>query len=106
MDEFNYDDSTMNSSGNASSAEDNHLMQKYKTASYDDQLKVLYDVRVKEVKNLSEEVHKLREELSLQRDQLMKKLMLMEADKNQAEMSLGQSQSLLGKARQTLLLHI
>lgn len=96
MDEYNYEDSTMNSSSNVSLEEGRNLSQKYKTSSVDDQLKVLYEVRCKEVMSLTNAMENLREEFNNHKAQSMKKIMLLEAEKEKTNMSLNNAQSLLG----------
>lgn len=97
MDDFNYEDSTVNSSTNVSMDESQtNLIKKYREASHDDQLKVLYEVRVRELKALTEELENLKKEMKHQKDQYMRHLMLSEGEKEQAKMSLQQSQGLLG----------
>nr|XP_022909348.1 putative leucine-rich repeat-containing protein DDB_G0290503 [Onthophagus taurus] len=106
MDEFNYDDqSTIHSSTNVSvdngyhpveNQEENVLFNKYtRNTNLDDQLKVLYEIRVKEVKELMEKVGKLEMDIEKQKDIHSKKCILLEADKNKAKISLEQSQKLL-----------
>lgn len=94
MDEFNYDDqSTINSSTNVSLDEiDSH---RYKNASIDDQIKVLYEVRVREVKTLSEQLENVRAEFTAYKNEMKKKILLLEAEKDQSQISLKQSQNIL-----------
>lgn len=101
MDEFNYDEqSTINSSENVSvdDAYSNQsiAVQKYKTSNLDDQLKVLYDIRVKEVKSLMEQLDQLKTEIQKQKEVNGKTVVLLEAVKDRAKISSQQAQALLG----------
>ncbi|KAK9685213.1 hypothetical protein QE152_g38220 [Popillia japonica] len=100
MDEFNYDEqSTINSSENVSvdDAYSNQsiAVQKYKTSNLDDQLKVLYDIRVKEVKSLMEQLDQLKTEIQKQKEVNGKTVVLLEAEKDRAKISSQQAQALL-----------
>lgn len=94
MDEFNYDDqSTINSSTNVSVDEIDS--QRYKNASMDDQIKILYEVRVREVKTLSEQLENIRAEFTAYKNETKKRILLLEAEKDQSQVSLKQSQAIL-----------
>ncbi|XP_071443250.1 centrosomal protein of 152 kDa-like [Hetaerina americana] len=60
-----------------------------------EQLQVLYEVRVKEIQRLHDEVEMTKNESRQMEIQLKRKLTLMEAEKERATLSLKQSQSLL-----------
>lgn len=101
MDEFNYDEqSTINSSANVSVDDtyntQNVIMEKYKNSSLENQLKVLYEVRVKEVKSLTEQLQKLQSEIQKQKEINGKTALLLEAEKDRAKISSQQAQMLLG----------
>ncbi|GJQ78428.1 hypothetical protein Trydic_g11549 [Trypoxylus dichotomus] len=100
MDEFNYDDQSTVNSSESVSVDDTYnnqsaTMQKYKNASLDDQLKVLYEVRVKEVKSLTEQLEQLKAEIRKQKDSNGKTALLLEAEKDKAKISSQQAQVLL-----------
>lgn len=106
MDEFSYvDQSTMNSS--VASNVDVHadilpqevqtaFEEQYREVSTGEQLKVLYEVRVREVTALNEELEKLRKEVKNQEQSLKKKIVLLEIENEQKNISLTESQELLG----------
>lgn len=58
-----------------------------------DQLKVLYDVRLREIEKLTKELDAEKEE----KDQIRRKLALCEHDKKNLEISLNANKTLLGK---------
>ncbi|KAI4467465.1 hypothetical protein MML48_2g00001181 [Holotrichia oblita] len=100
MDEFNYDEqSTINSSENVSVddaySNQSAAMQRYKNSNVDDQLKVLYDIRVKEVKSLTEQLDQLKTEIQKQKEVNGKTAILLEAEKDRARISSQQAQALL-----------
>ncbi|KRT86466.1 hypothetical protein AMK59_2888, partial [Oryctes borbonicus] len=100
MDEFNYEDqSTVNSSENVS-VDDTYndqsiTMQKYKNASLNDQLKVLYEIRVNEVKSLTEQLAQLKMEIQKQKEANGKAVLLLEAEKDKTKITSQQTQVLL-----------
>lgn len=71
-------------------------MQKYKNANLDEQLKVLYEVRVREVKSLTEQLEQLKIEIEKQRDANKKTTLLLEAEKDRVKISSEQAKILLG----------
>ncbi|XP_046389996.1 centrosomal protein of 152 kDa-like isoform X2 [Ischnura elegans] len=60
-----------------------------------EQLQVLYEVRIKEIQRLHDEIEKSRNESKQMELQLKRRLTLMEAEKERAALSLKQSQNLL-----------
>lgn len=76
----------------------------YKTAEYNskEQLEVLYMVRVKEINRLTEQMQQLQSE----KDQMARKLMLLEGDVDRANISKDQAQLALGKVLESELFNI
>ncbi|KAK4871658.1 hypothetical protein RN001_015782 [Aquatica leii] len=101
MGQFNFDEqSTLNSSitsneGENSIIHNNRSLREYREANLNDQLKTLYDVRVREVESLNKDIDKLKKEFSEQQTQLKKQLTLMEAEYQRKNISLTESQHLL-----------
>lgn len=71
----------------------------YKMAEYDskEQLEVLYTVRMKEVKRLTEELQQLQLEKEEEKNQLGRKITLLQADIERSNISRNQTQHALGK---------
>lgn len=94
MDDFNYDDSTVNSSTNVSLDD---VQQNYRRASEpNEQLKVLYDVRVRELNNLKQEFDNFKAQAKKDNDASKNKLLLSEAEMRQLKVSLKNMEDLLG----------
>lgn len=70
--------------------------QSYKNANQQEQLKILYDVRVREIKNLQDEFNKYKEEKAKEINNLKNKTILAEAENRHLQISLSNSESLLG----------
>lgn len=70
----------------------------YKTAEYNskEQLEVLYSVRMREIKRLTEELEQLQEERLEEKNQLGRKLALAQAEVERSNLSRNQAQNLLG----------
>ncbi|EFA00623.2 putative leucine-rich repeat-containing protein DDB_G0290503 [Tribolium castaneum] len=120
---FNYDDSTMNSSVTSVEANepnyqgslrnksefkyegsgksflndvtDSTIEQCYKDASQQEQLKILYDVRVREINRLQKDFEKYKEEKAKEIGVLKNKSTLAEAEIRHLQISLSNSESLL-----------
>lgn len=94
LDDFNYDESTVNSSTNVSLDE---VQENYRQASEpNEQLKVLYDVRVRELNNLKQEYDNFKTQAKKDNDLLKNKLLLSEAEMRQLKISLKNAEDLLG----------
>ncbi|XP_018574443.1 spindle pole body component 110, partial [Anoplophora glabripennis] len=86
LDDFNYDESTVNSSANVSFDE---VQQNYRQASNpNEQLKVLYDVRVRELDSLRKEYNEFKTQAKKDIDGLKNKLLLSETEMRQIKISL------------------
>lgn len=98
MDEFNYDESSINSSTNVSADETDQygFIQKYKDTSMNNQLKVLYEVRVREIKTLSEQLENIQAEFNCYKNDTKRQILLLEAEKDKINISYKQSQEILG----------
>lgn len=93
MDDFNYDDqSTVNSSVNESVHE---YAQQYKDAGLDNQVEVMYNIRVKEVESLQLKLQAKEQQLADMKAQMVQSLMLTEAENDKLRTSLKNSQELL-----------
>ncbi|CAH2001747.1 unnamed protein product [Acanthoscelides obtectus] len=96
LDDFNFDESTINSSTNISTASNDDIQHKYKYASTtNEQLQVLYEVRTRELATLREEYEKYKAEKSKEIDNLKNKLILGEAENHQLKISLKNAENLL-----------
>ncbi|XP_044755654.1 myosin-1-like [Coccinella septempunctata] len=96
LDEFKYDDSTMNSSTNISVASAEYIDQAYKDVQTPyEQLKLLYDIRMKEIQTLKGEFDDYKENMGREMDSLKRRLTLQEAETSQVEISLRNTKSLL-----------
>ncbi|CAG9773057.1 unnamed protein product [Ceutorhynchus assimilis] len=96
LDDFNYDDSTINSSTNVSIASVDNLEQLYKEAlSPDEQIKILYDVRCREILALKEEYDKFKADKSKEVNSLKNQKILLEGELRQAGISMKNLESLL-----------
>ncbi|KAF7280414.1 hypothetical protein GWI33_006080 [Rhynchophorus ferrugineus] len=96
LDDFKYDDSTINSSTNISMVSVDNIEQNYKNAiTPSEQLKVLYDVRVREIQALHDEYNQYKETAKRDIDSLKHKNILFEQELRQAQISLKNSESLL-----------
>lgn len=71
----------------------------YKTAEYDskEQLEVLYTVRMREINRLTNELQQLQSEKEEEKDQLNRRLMLLQAEVDRSNISRNQAQHALGK---------
>lgn len=71
----------------------------YKTAEYNskEQLEVLYMVRMREIKRLTEELQQLQSEKEDEKNQLSRRLMLLQAEVERINISRNQAQHALGK---------
>lgn len=97
LDEYKYDDSTINSSTNISVASAEYIDQAYKDVQTPyEQLKLLYDIRMKEIQTLKEEFDGYKESTMKEIDSLKRRLTLQEAETSQVEISLRNTKSLLG----------
>lgn len=98
LDEFKYEDSTMNSSTNISVASAEYIGQAYKDVQTPyEQLKLLYDIRMKEIQTLKDEFDEYKEKMGKNVDSLKRRLTLQEAETSQVEISLRNTKSLLGE---------
>lgn len=98
MDDFNYDESSVNSSANVSvdNTDQYGVLQKYRDTSMNNQLKVLYEVRVREVLTLKKELEDVRTEFGQYKKDNKRQLLLLEADKDMLGISYKQAQDILG----------
>lgn len=71
----------------------------YKTAEYDskEQLEVMYMVRTREIERLTEELQQLQMEKEDEKNQLDRKLMLLQTEVNRTNISKNEAQQALGK---------
>nr|CAI5869358.1 unnamed protein product [Callosobruchus analis] len=96
LDDFNFDESTINSSTNVSTASNEDIQHKYKyTSTPNEQLQVLYEIRTRELSALKEEYEKYKVEKSKEIDALRNKLILGEAENYQLKVSLKNAENLL-----------
>ncbi|XP_030749914.1 putative leucine-rich repeat-containing protein DDB_G0290503 [Sitophilus oryzae] len=103
LDDFKYDDSTINSSANISLASVDNFEQTYKDAiTPNEQLQVLYQVRVREIQSLKEEFNKHKEKSKEEIDSLKHKNILLEAELRQTKVSLSNAEVLLVEKTQTI----
>lgn len=101
LDDFNYDESTVNSSTNISLDE---IQQNYRQASDpNEQLKVLYDVRVRELDSLRQEYNEFKVKTKKDIDVLKNKLLLSEAEMRQSKISLQSMEDVLGILKAPLI---
>nr|XP_023025665.1 uncharacterized protein PFB0765w-like [Leptinotarsa decemlineata] len=94
LDDFNYDESTINSSNNVSavSLDDQN---KYRNADQYEQLKVLYDVRLKELSALRNEYDTFKKEELREKELLKRKIITYEAEIQQTKVLLKNTNELL-----------
>ncbi|KAL3269544.1 hypothetical protein HHI36_008609 [Cryptolaemus montrouzieri] len=96
LDDFKYEDSTINSSTNISVASADCMEQAYKDVQTPyEQLKLLYDIRMREIEVLKEEFDSFRENSTKEINTLKRKLTLQEAETSQVEICLKNTKSLL-----------
>lgn len=97
MDDFNYDESSLNSSVNVSVEETDQygLLAKYRDASIDNQLKVLYEVRVREIMTLKKQLEDVQNEFDHYKNDKKKQLILLEADKDKINITYKQAQDII-----------
>ncbi|VEN38732.1 unnamed protein product [Callosobruchus maculatus] len=96
LDDFNFDESTINSSTNVSTASNEDIQNKYKyTSTPNEQLQVLYEVRTRELSKLKEEYDLYKVEKGKEIDALKNKLILGEAENYQLKISLKNAENLL-----------
>lgn len=100
LDDFNFDESTVNSSTNISVVSTDDLQKKYcDTTSPNEQIKILYDVRLREINHLREEYENYKKEKSDEIKFLKNKIFVYEAEVQQMKISLKNSEELLGMHR-------
>lgn len=98
LDDFNFDESTVNSSTNISVLSSEEIQNKYsETLNPGEQLKILCEVRTRELIKLREEYENYKKEKSREVDNLKNKVFLYEAETQQMKISLKNSEELLGK---------
>lgn len=98
LDDFNFDESTVNSSTNVSVLSTNELQNKYsETNNSNEQLKILCEVRTRELTELKNEYENYKIEKSREVDNLKKKLYVYEAEVQEMKISLKNAQELLGR---------
>ncbi|KAK9879919.1 hypothetical protein WA026_008423 [Henosepilachna vigintioctopunctata] len=96
LDEFNYEDSTVNSSNNISVTSIDYIEQTYGDSQTPyEQLKLLYDIRMKEIQSLKEEFDNFKSNAKREIDNLKRKLTLQEAETSQVEISWRNTKSIL-----------
>lgn len=97
LDDFNFDESTVNSSNNISMLSSDDIHNKYRDAvEPNEQLKVLYEVRVREVHSLKEELNNYKKTKAKEIEGLKQRLIISEAEIQQLKISLNSSENLLG----------
>lgn len=97
LDDFNFDESTINSSTNISAVSIDELQNKYcDVTNPHEQMKVLYDVRLREINSLREEYENYKKEKIREIDQLKNKMFMYEAEVQQLKITLKNSEELLG----------
>ncbi|GLV40869.1 hypothetical protein CBL_10044, partial [Carabus blaptoides fortunei] len=101
-----YDETQRNSSRYKSYEQNDSTgnMNDYKESSLNgtDQLRVLYEVRVREINSLSKQLDEVKSELKLERETAQRKILLLEADCEKTRLSLKQSQNLLVENKRSL----
>lgn len=95
MDDFKYEDSTINSSTNVSIASGIDLQNYCDASTPNDQLKILYDVRLRELTSLRKEFDEYKFEKSKEIDNMKNKLILAEAEMRQLKVTLTSTENLL-----------
>ena len=94
--DFNYEDSSKAVPDNLSANSSQVTERNYKNVDQQEQLKVLYDVRVREINNLREEFNKFKAEKEKEMTVLKHKVTLSEAELRHCQVTLSNSESLLG----------
>jgi hypothetical protein len=94
--QFKYEDSEKTLLDNVSSSVSGAIEQNYKNVNQQDQLKLLYEVRLREINSLREEFQKFKEEKSKEISVLKNKVTLSEAEIRHLQITLSNSESLLG----------
>ncbi|XP_066157176.1 putative leucine-rich repeat-containing protein DDB_G0290503 [Euwallacea fornicatus] len=103
LDDFNYEDSTINSSTNTSVLSNDNLNHLYKKAiTPDEQLKVLYEVRCREIETLKHDFDKVKFEKDKEIESLKKQNLLLEGEIRQLQISLKNSGNLLVDKTETV----
>ncbi|CAG9817152.1 unnamed protein product [Phaedon cochleariae] len=96
LDDFNYDESTINSSTNNSVVSVDEIQNNYhKAINPNEQLKVLYDVRLRELNSMKIEYENNKAELISKIDSLNKKVIIYEGELHQTKISLKNAEELL-----------
>ncbi|KAL1512892.1 hypothetical protein ABEB36_002397 [Hypothenemus hampei] len=96
LDDFNFEDSTINTSTNVSIVSAENLEQVYKEAiTPHEQLKVLYDVKCREIQTLKDEYEKLKAEKNKEIELVKNQKLLMESELRQVQISLKNAENLL-----------
>ncbi|CAH1366958.1 unnamed protein product [Tenebrio molitor] len=93
--QFKYEDSEKTLLDNVSSSVSGAIEQNYKNVNQQDQLKLLYEVRLREINSLREEFQKFKEEKSKEISVLKNKVTLSEAEIRHLQITLSNSESLL-----------
>ncbi|XP_063919998.1 repetitive organellar protein-like isoform X2 [Zophobas morio] len=93
--DFNYEDSSKAVPDNLSANSSQVTERNYKNVDQQEQLKVLYDVRVREINNLREEFNKFKAEKEKEMTVLKHKVTLSEAELRHCQVTLSNSESLL-----------
>lgn len=97
LDDFNFDESSVNNS-TLSLASTDDLQNKYsKVTNPMEQLQILYDVRLREIKTLKEDYENYKIEKTKEIEYLKNKLLTYKADFHQLKISLKNAEELLGK---------
>lgn len=97
LDDFNYDDSSIASSTNVSVASMSGVNKDYRDAMPNEQLKVLYEVKVREIEALKLEYNGFKLEKKKEVDELKNRLFVGEAELQQIKESVKNAEALLGK---------
>ncbi|CAH0555287.1 unnamed protein product [Brassicogethes aeneus] len=105
LDDFNYDDSTINSSTNVSVASLTDVHRSYRDALPSDQLKVLYDVKCREIVSVKQEFDRFKVDKKKETDNIKNKLILCEADIMQLKESVKNSEGLLLEKTENIKLY-
>lgn len=98
MDDFNFDESTINSSTNVSILSTDDIQNKYcdSTNPYE-QLKILYEVRLREISNLKEEFDNYKKDKIKEIDNIKNKMFTSESEIQHLKITLKNSEELLSK---------
>lgn len=96
LDDFNFDESTVNST-NISLLSTDELQNKYcDITNPNEQLKILYEVRLREISSLKDEYDNYKKDKTKEIDKLKNKMFTYEAEIQHMKITLKNSEELLG----------